>query len=209
MFPFHAVNSRRVPFPPNTRGFLYYKSPPEAAPLAGEIRFRLVEDEDPARFAQASDLMSPIGTLWRIHISALALGFSCYRGLCESLLKDELVTQSMINEILKMGFNDHKGYTIHSLGEPFPLSFSVLRHMVQICRGNNGGRVVLKSLFRDQRSSKNHPTQTPYRGEFIVFELMHSLKNDITLQALASHASSIRLYLNTLEWTHLSYVYSR
>ncbi|KAF8886206.1 hypothetical protein BD779DRAFT_637205 [Infundibulicybe gibba] len=41
------------PFPPGTHGFLYYHSPPNLAPTAGEIRFRITHTNDPSSFRQA------------------------------------------------------------------------------------------------------------------------------------------------------------
>ncbi len=45
-----------VPFPPNTRGFLYYHNPPKAPPFVGELRFRCANSlED---FPNGKDLLS-------------------------------------------------------------------------------------------------------------------------------------------------------
>jgi hypothetical protein len=40
----------------NTRGFLYYHTPPKAPPLAGEVRFRLANDLD--KFHDGEDLLA-------------------------------------------------------------------------------------------------------------------------------------------------------
>lgn len=50
--------SKKSEFPPGTAGFLYYKKPPPGAPPgAGEIRFRVTQNPDPASFASGKDLL--------------------------------------------------------------------------------------------------------------------------------------------------------
>ncbi|KAJ7631969.1 hypothetical protein DFH06DRAFT_1223346 [Mycena polygramma] len=57
-----------IPFPPDSRGFLYYRSPPHQSPLAGGIRFRVAEQPDKAGFLAGHDLMMAHGLPWHIPV---------------------------------------------------------------------------------------------------------------------------------------------
>ncbi|KAJ7630015.1 hypothetical protein DFH06DRAFT_1337937 [Mycena polygramma] len=57
-----------IPFPPDSRGFLYYRSPPHQSPLAGGIRFRVADQPDKAGFLAGHDLMMAHGLPWHIPI---------------------------------------------------------------------------------------------------------------------------------------------
>ncbi|KAJ6456786.1 hypothetical protein C8R47DRAFT_186433 [Mycena vitilis] len=48
--------SGRVPFPENCKGFMYCHTHPRAAPLEGNLLFRLTERRDPASFEDGVDL---------------------------------------------------------------------------------------------------------------------------------------------------------
>ncbi|KAF5342649.1 hypothetical protein D9611_002025 [Ephemerocybe angulata] len=67
----------KTPFPPNSRGFLYYHSRPGLPPGAGEIRFRVVDSRSASHsaadlFANGRDLLDHTGHRpWRIHMLQL------------------------------------------------------------------------------------------------------------------------------------------
>ncbi|KAF6755448.1 hypothetical protein DFP72DRAFT_1008888 [Ephemerocybe angulata] len=67
----------KTPFPPNSRGFLYYHSRPGLPPGAGEIRFRVVDSKSASHsaadlFANGRDLLDHTGHRpWRIHMLQL------------------------------------------------------------------------------------------------------------------------------------------
>ncbi|KAF5342200.1 hypothetical protein D9611_001986 [Ephemerocybe angulata] len=67
----------KTPFPPNSRGFLYYHSRPDLPPAAGEIRFRVVDSRSASHsaadlFANGRDLLDHTGGKpWRIHMLQL------------------------------------------------------------------------------------------------------------------------------------------
>ncbi|KAF6755446.1 hypothetical protein DFP72DRAFT_341279 [Ephemerocybe angulata] len=76
---YHYVRgSHYTPFPPNSRGFLYYHSRPGLPPGAGEIRFRVVDSglavshSAPGLFANGRDLLEHSGYKpWHIHMLQL------------------------------------------------------------------------------------------------------------------------------------------
>ncbi|KAF6755449.1 hypothetical protein DFP72DRAFT_896936 [Ephemerocybe angulata] len=54
----------KTPFPPNSRGFLYYHSRPDLPPAAGEIRFRMVDSRSALLAPQ--DVRTHSSVLFRI-----------------------------------------------------------------------------------------------------------------------------------------------
>jgi len=82
-----------IPFPQNTRGFLYYHFPFDIPPAAGEIRFRLTTQQDPDSIihSSAKDLLLPEGTPWNIPLIYIASdkNLSLFRNilLVEGLVK--------------------------------------------------------------------------------------------------------------------------
>ena len=57
-------SNANMPFPPDTKAFLYYSTPPGKPRIAGELRFRVTSSDDPASFESVSDLMKKNGETW-------------------------------------------------------------------------------------------------------------------------------------------------
>lgn len=129
-----------VPFPAKARGFLYYHSPPHGIPqAAGEIRFRLTPSDDPSSFAEGTDLKLSDGATWKEPLLSIAKGVtkpsSRYGAISNFLLDDGLVTAELLNKCNEIteraGFGLHRdSRIIHSLGQLFPINFSITRFQV-------------------------------------------------------------------------------
>lgn len=149
-----------VPFPANTRGFIYYHPPPPGINLlAGEVRFRLVENGDPECFERGSDLMSPTGLPWFIHFLALNNNKS-YKGLRNIALRDELITPPLLEKCDSIEIRTARAPVIHSLGQPFPVSFD--RRLTVRILADNAKLVMITSTFLDRRSDL---VRFPYTGD--------------------------------------------
>ncbi|SRR6266550_5186773 len=88
-------NDQRNPFPPNTRGFLYYHTPPKAPPFVGELRLRCANSlED---FPNGMDLLSTDKfNPWSIPLSSLA-NKTTYLTLRAQLMLDGLTSQTTLD----------------------------------------------------------------------------------------------------------------
>ena len=87
---------QNLPFPPNTRGFFYYYTPPKAPPLVGEIRFRCASSL--GDFHEAKDLLSKDRfTPWSISLHDL-VNHSDRTNLRKQLIHDDLVSQTMLEK---------------------------------------------------------------------------------------------------------------
>ncbi|KAL7279292.1 hypothetical protein ACG7TL_007133 [Trametes sanguinea] len=81
---------KRLPFPQDTRGFLYYFRRENNVPVGGELRFRLTDGPSPESFAAGKDLPTPDGFPWRAH--ALFILRYCDR-LAEHLVEEGHITR--------------------------------------------------------------------------------------------------------------------
>lgn len=65
-YSFEERTGDSIPFPPSTRGFLYYHSFDNLSPLANELRFRLTSSDNPKSFHDGVDLRLPNGLPWSV-----------------------------------------------------------------------------------------------------------------------------------------------
>ena len=91
----YCYMQKRIQFPPNTHGFLYYHTPPKALPFVGELRFRCANSlED---FPNGKDLLSTDKfTPWSISLCALA-NKTTYLSLRGQLILDDFVSQTTLD----------------------------------------------------------------------------------------------------------------
>jgi hypothetical protein len=67
-----ADAKRYAPWPKDAKGFLYHRRGPAHAPIAGELRFRVVNSGRPEDFERGSDLMVQVGSDRRVRPRAHA-----------------------------------------------------------------------------------------------------------------------------------------
>jgi hypothetical protein len=84
--------TRKLPYPPDTKAFLYYSTPPEGLRIAGSIRLRVTPSEDPTSFDSGSDLMTPNGQPWSRPLCVLP---KMYRSLYKKLREERLVSDDL------------------------------------------------------------------------------------------------------------------
>jgi hypothetical protein len=91
---FYDLNkaAARIPFPPDTKVFLYYSSLPEGHRIAGELRLRVTSQDDPASFDSGSDLMKPNGQPWSRQVFFLP---KYYKSLYGKLREERLVSDDL------------------------------------------------------------------------------------------------------------------
>lgn len=146
-----------IPFPPRTRGFLYYYTPPnKVPPAAGGLRFRLTQDSDPESFFRGGDLRYPNGLTWHLPLLAIAhekeywvkKSFQPIRRL---LIEGGLVTQSLLAKCATMntamrGKLNSQSYIIHSLGQLFPVNFDESSISFYMLAGDNIQQIILRDM---------------------------------------------------------------
>lgn len=114
-----------VPFPNDTWGFLYYRAPPSwGHDLAGEIRFRVTEDANPANFYHGHDI-SFKGVPWHIPLLPYTSLSSAFHDV---LLQDGLLTPDQAHRLQR--FSSYRRQAMHTrllyaVGQPFVMRIDV------------------------------------------------------------------------------------
>ncbi|PPR01580.1 hypothetical protein CVT24_005871 [Panaeolus cyanescens] len=122
----YTSEAKDIPFPPGTRGFLYYHLPPGRPPFSATVRFRVTPSPDPASFADGYDLPIPLSHQhvpgpWQLRIPKLVVrrGASPLVDLLQSegLLHPTTIECVKRNyDMAKFGRNSHFLYTLE---DPF------------------------------------------------------------------------------------------
>jgi len=107
-------------FPPNSRGFLYYRKAPSNEPeLSSAVRLRVVPPGT-VNFAGGTDLKYPDGSPWCLPIYRIT---SCkgYAPIVDMLLADGFVTRNQVEQLKKLSIPRlHWSSTVlHDASEPF------------------------------------------------------------------------------------------
>jgi hypothetical protein len=85
-----------LPYPPDTKAFLYYSTSPKNPRIAGELRFRVASGDDLASFESGSDLLLTNGRLWTRPLIAI----SKFYILLYEKLKEELLVPDDLDAVL-------------------------------------------------------------------------------------------------------------
>ena len=125
---YREVRGERIPFPPNSSGFLYFHQPQGAPLLAGELRFRPTLNNLPESFSHGEDCMTPEGDVWKIPLFVLH-SFPYHQHIYQRLRKDGLVSDALhskLADVLKTCLCPRNTSVIlHSLDQVFPINFAV------------------------------------------------------------------------------------
>jgi hypothetical protein len=116
-------NGKRIPYPPDTKGFLYYSMSPEKPRIAGEIRLRVTSSDDPASFESGSDLLCPNGVPWSRPLYSLS---KHYPLLYEKLREDQFIPDDL-NKVLatlpKKLIQYSRSQVLYTLNDTFIVDF--------------------------------------------------------------------------------------
>ncbi|OBZ70111.1 hypothetical protein A0H81_09836 [Grifola frondosa] len=155
--------------PPATSGFLYYRTPPpKAPPAAGEIRFRLTPDDDPASFNIGKDLLLPDDTPWHIDLLCIP-NFPQLQVLTDVLQRDGLVSPALITECMRLCGGTHlpnNTRLLYALDQPFSLDLSRHNITTYILGQSDLKRHIFPNMFTD---TLRHLPQIfhPYKGSVV------------------------------------------
>ncbi|KIM36316.1 hypothetical protein M413DRAFT_449202 [Hebeloma cylindrosporum] len=112
----------RIPFPPGTKGVLYYHLPPGSPPQAGELRFKKCDSAQ--QFSSGEDLQVDVGQPWSL--SLLNVVQSTVREGCldELLVGPGLVDHEIVADLQRLvqGRDQRIGthaITLHDIDQPF------------------------------------------------------------------------------------------
>ncbi|GLB43324.1 hypothetical protein LshimejAT787_1302250 [Lyophyllum shimeji] len=159
--------ARRIPFPPDTRGFLYYHHDCDLPPTAGEIRLRLTAAPDPRLFEDGRDLVGPRGVEpWSIDLFQMME--PAYAPMRNMLLREGLCSPSLLYELEK-GFTGHRPMNdvqkLYYLEQPFVADLGCWNLTLRVFGPSSISHVSVQRLFMDFRASHQ---SLPYSGRVLL-----------------------------------------
>ncbi len=183
---FHGLNhDKKVRFPPNTRGFLYYHTPPKAPPFVGELRLRCANSlED---FPNGTDLLSTDKfTPWSMPLSAMATQTN-YLSLRGQLMLDDLASQTTLDTWVTTrakALHVHKSYRfgprrpiLYYFRQPFLFRFDSLHLLFHTATKDQIGFCVATNPIWDHRFSPGSRVP-PYSGKLSSQFSIDHIKNN-------------------------------
>lgn len=147
----------KAPGSSDTGGFLYYFNPPGLHESAGQVRFRVTPSTDPSSYNQGTDLLDEHGFIWNMPISYDPE----HNALREQLLRDGLVSQSLLTWCKEVAFDRRYKRILHFLEQPFLYDFDARSITLRIIGRHGVGVSVLRGLC-----SSRLPHQYPYTGSY-------------------------------------------
>ena len=154
--------NQKVPFPPNTRGFLYYHTPPKAPPFVGELRFRCANSLQD--FPNGKDLLSMNNfTHWSIPLYALA-NQTTYLNAGGQLMLDDLVSQRTLDAWVttKPWSFGARRPVLYYFRQPFLFRFETRQLAFYTATEDQIGFCMVESPMTDHR---RRPQLLPYSGK--------------------------------------------
>jgi hypothetical protein len=163
---YHAKNHESTPFPEAAKGFWYFHPGPSHAPIAGGLRFRIVNSGNPADFDVGHDLLDFHGRLpWSIPLPSLFCR-QAYVALASLLMSTPTpVYLSIIEQIEndQMPKTNSDGVVIHSLGQRLYADLSSTSLVYRIASGDKLDPSTSSiALFTDWRRKER--AYNPYNG---------------------------------------------
>jgi hypothetical protein len=150
------IYKTHVPFPTETQGVFYYHPGPAHAPIAGEVRFRIVENGRPADFHAGKDLLRHSVPLpWSIPLVAVfqIANYAPFAHLVKaSGLLGKDILRSLRGGAAKMPRVNKNSRIIHSLGQRIHIDAYEPRLM--IAHGNALKGPLSTHLLDDTRGNR-------------------------------------------------------
>ncbi|KAF6754834.1 hypothetical protein DFP72DRAFT_353008 [Ephemerocybe angulata] len=196
----------RHPFPPSTRGFFYFHRPTTTTEivdqdtgevrrearhghvLSGQLRFRMVDTPDPARFEEGADLPGLDGLPWHIPL-AIMHQYPIYEKLLPHILSpqelldiDAFLQRARLHPKHLNAVSSRTGFILESILEPFVLDFSKDIEKVILLDPDCVAKITFKNMFTVQPrdAGADYVPQSGfsrYSGQGLVrFDLVTSIR---------------------------------
>jgi hypothetical protein len=158
----------RVPYPPDTKAFLYYFMSPEKPRIMGELRLRVVSSDDPASFESGSDLLRTNGRPWSRPIYVVSKFYTpLYKKLREErLVPDDLDTVLSTLPSTSSTYRWKQFLTI--LNDTFTVDFSSKSLTFFVITEQGVENLSFPKIFFDARRMCK---ATPYTGAYTNYHL--------------------------------------
>lgn len=157
----------QIPYPPETKAFLYYSMSPDKPRIAGEIRLRVISSDDPAPFENGSDLLRKDGQPWSRPLYTLSKQFS---PLYEKLREDKLVPDDLdaaLSTLPSKDFSLRRGQLLYTLNDTFIVKFNLRSSTLHVITEQAVESLSFNRLFSEGRHLDENGYSTPYTGAYI------------------------------------------
>ncbi|KAG6836885.1 hypothetical protein H0H93_001716 [Arthromyces matolae] len=160
---YRKSDGRRVSFPPNTRGFLYFHHVPQTPLTTGQIRFRITSENDPFNFHLGKDLTMDVNRHfpWTIPLSTISK--PSFAPLKDLLLQEGLVDDASFN--IFPAKSRKVSRSLHYLEQPFIVDLSHVSTPIPVVTPHAMGVVRIFKLLVDHRNQESY---SPYRGRLLL-----------------------------------------
>ena len=162
----------RLPYPPDTKAFLYYSMPPGNPRISGELRLRLTSSDDPASFASGSDLLRTNDRPWFRPLYGLP---NSYFPLYEKLREEQFVPEDLhtiLSTLPSVKLRYSRSRLFYTLNDTFIVDFSHYKFDLIVITEQGAEKLHLYELFSDGRSMfKALPG--PYTGAYTNHHFSH------------------------------------
>ena len=167
----HYETGKLTTFPPDTKAFLYYFTPPEEKRrIAGELRLRVVPSGDPASFESGSDLLRLNGQSWARPLLSLP---GNYTFLYEKLREERLVRDDLgviISTLLSGSSPRYRGgQKLYALNDTFIVDFSSHQLRLSVITEQGIESLPLFKPFVEYRGQMERTA--PYTGTYTNYLL--------------------------------------
>ena len=149
-----------MPYPPDSKAFLYYFRSPEKPRIAAELRLRVVSSDD-ASFESGSDLLKKNGQTWSRPLHVVS---KCYIPLYEKLREEGIVPDDLDAALSTLPHTFpryRRSHLLYSLNDTFIVNFDMRTLKLTVITEQGMDKIVFDTPFRDQRGKTR---KIPYTG---------------------------------------------
>ncbi|KAJ7854933.1 hypothetical protein B0H14DRAFT_2755317 [Mycena olivaceomarginata] len=157
------VQTADTVFPAETRGFLYYYSPPNQNPIGGGLRFRVAETPGKDAFLAGHDLMMPHGLPWHLPVWEIVVR-GMYRGLLGVLEQDGFAPRPLQAACRALNVSRDSVF-ITALGQPWAVNWASEWSRIYIARPNGN---PVAAIVRHPWYCMGSARAAPYTGRGLV-----------------------------------------
>ena len=154
-----------IPFPPDTKAFLYYSIPSGKPRIAGELRLRVASSDDHASFESGSDLLGKDGHPWTRPLYYIP---QVYSPLYEKLREENFVSDDLdrvLSPFLTVHPSNYHRPHLYTLNDPFIVDFNITRLSLFIITEQGMQILPFQGVFYESRNDFIH--RRPYTGAYI------------------------------------------
>lgn len=156
-----------TPFPPDARGFLYYHTPPDLPPMAGELRFRMTTSDDPSSFLAGSDMLGVHGNPWNIRIARIS-ATETMTPVRRLLLQEGLIDDHALESVKTIAgaikrFHNDDGI-LYALKQPFTVKYESRDIRLVSAGPEHCIKFAIQGIGREMRGGV---IRRPYSGMYV------------------------------------------